>query len=150
MTSYAIALAFLILAVFTTQAVSQQQLLKPENKEITLTGTIKWIHGYGAPGYGEDPKHDERLTYLTLEVPVLVNVPCTPEKPEWAASDCAATKHFKLFFPDPLHETPVEQATKRLVGHQVVLRGKLHRADTAGEMTRIFMEVTGVSEKSPK
>lgn len=66
--------------------------LKPENKELTLGGIVREIHGYGPPGYGEDKKRDSRITYWALELPTRINLLCTPEKPEWASTDCRSEK----------------------------------------------------------
>ena len=129
-----------LISVFQ-ETVSAQQLIKPENQETSLQGTIRLIHGYGPPGYGEDPKHDARVSYWALEVPVPVNTPCTP------ASDfgCDPAKRLKLFFlntpPARLNDLPAA----KWKDHAVVIVGKLHHADTAGEMTPIYIDVTTIS-----
>ena len=38
----------------------------PEDKQIVLTGRIEFLNGYGPPGWGEDPKHDEHIVYWVI------------------------------------------------------------------------------------
>jgi hypothetical protein len=116
-----------------------QQLIKPEGQETTLQGTIRLIHGYGPPGYGEDPKHDAHVSYWALEVSVPVNTPCTESE-----FGCDPAKRLKLFFPNmalvPLSDLPAA----KWKDHAVTIHGKLHHADTAGEMTPIYIDVTSI------
>jgi hypothetical protein len=121
-----------------------QQLIKPEDQQVSLRGKIRLIHGFGPPGYGEDPKHDVHVSYWALEVPVPINTPCTPTSPENAKYECESAKSMKLFFDGfelkKLNELPAANWKDR----EVTVTGKLHRADTAGEMTPIYMDVTGI------
>ena len=140
--------ACVVLAFLGTQGFSQQ-LIKPEDQETTIAGTIKLIHGFGPPGYGEDPKHDAHVSYWAIEVPVPVNFSCTPEKKQFADADCASAKRLKLFFPGDELMKLSELPAARWEGKKVVVEGKLHRADTAGEMTLIYVDVTKLSGASP-
>ena len=63
-----------------------------------MEGIIRLVHGFGPPGYGEDPKHDTHVTYWALEVPVPINTPCTPSSPQNAKYECESAKRMKLFF----------------------------------------------------
>ena len=127
--------------LFVGQETFCQQIIKPENQETSLQGTIRLIHGFGPPGYGEDPKHDERVNYWALEVPVAVNTPCTP------ASDfgCDPAKRLKLFFPNNALAQLTDLPAAKWKDKAVVITGKLHHADTAGEMTPIYIDVTTIS-----
>jgi len=136
--------ACVVLTFLGTQGFSQQPI-KPEDQETTIVGTIKLIHGYGPPGYGEDPKHDTRVSYWAVEVPVPVNLSCTSEKKQFVDTDCASAKRLKLFFPGDGLMKLSELPAAKWEGKMVVVKGKLHRADTAGEMTLIFMDVTKIS-----
>jgi hypothetical protein len=129
-----------------------QTVLEPLNKEVTLAGELREVHGYGPPGYGENKKVDTPITYLVLELPKPVNVACTPEKPEWKADDCKATKRLKLFFPTLPANDALEPKARAMRGHRVLATGVLHRSSMAGEITPIFMNVTGLrlAEPSPK
>ena len=122
-----------------------QQNLKPEDQEVSVQGTIRLVHDFGPPGYGEDPKHDAHVTYWALEVPVPINTPCTPSSAQNAKYECESAKRMKLFFDGlelkKLNELPAAKWKDR----QVIVVGKLHRADTAGEMTPIYMDVTSIS-----
>jgi hypothetical protein len=52
-----------------------QTCLPYEPAKVTITGVVSVGHGYGPPGFGEDPKHDAKETYpvLTLSKPICVS-----------------------------------------------------------------------------
>jgi hypothetical protein len=133
----------------TTMPAFSQQVVKPENQDISLAGTIRLIHGFGPPGYGEDPKHDARVSYWALEVSSPVNVPCTPTKPENAQLECGAAKRLKLFFHGLELTKLTDLPAAKWKDHPVLVRGKLYRADTAGEMTPIYMDVSQIQGSTP-
>ena len=118
-----------------------QTVLEPLNKQVALAGELREVHGYGPPGYGENKKMDRPITYWVIELPNPVNTVCTPEKPEWAAEDCKATKRLKLFFPTLPANNGLELKAKAMKGRRVLATGILHRADTMGEITPIYMDV---------
>jgi hypothetical protein len=120
---------------------SGQTVLEPENQQVALAGELREVHGYGPPGYGENKKVDKPITYLVLELPNPVNTICKPEKPEWAAEDCQATKRLKLFFPTQPANNGLELKAKAMKGRRVLATGILHRADTVGQITPIYMDV---------
>lgn len=122
--------------------VGGQTILEPENQEVALAGELREVHGYGAPGYGETPKVDAPITYWALELPNTINTVCTPEKPQWEAEDCKATKRLELFFPTLPANNGLEVKAKAMKGHRVIATGILHRSDTMGERTPIYMNVT--------
>ena len=137
-----------LMCAFATTSVGTsfcQQLIKPEDQQVSVQGTIRLVHGFGPPGYGEDPKQDAHVTYWALEVPVPINTPCTPSSPQNAKYECESAKRMKLFFAGlalkKLNELPAAKWKDR----QVVVVGRLHRADTAGEMTPIYIDVTSIS-----
>jgi hypothetical protein len=137
-----------LLCVLSTTCVGTsfcQQLIKAEDQQVSVQGRIRLVHDFGPPGYGEDPKHDAHVTYWALEVPVPINTPCTPTSPQNAKYECESAKRMKLFFDgletQRLNELPAAKWKDR----QVVVVGKLHRADTAGEMTPIYIDVTSIS-----
>jgi len=122
-----------------------QQLIMPEDQQVSVRGTIRLVHGFGPPGYGEDPKHDAHVSYWALEVPVPINTPCTPSSPENAKYECEPAKRMKLFFPGLALERLNELPAAKWKDRQVVVFGKLYRAETAGEMTPIYFDVTSIS-----
>jgi hypothetical protein len=126
-----------------------QQVIKPENQDISLQGTIRLIHGFGPPGYGEDHKHDAHVTYWALEVPIPINTPCTPTKPEYAKDECGPAKRLKLFFNSLELMKITDLPAAKWKDNQVIVRGKLHRADTMGEMTPIYMDVSQIQGSTP-
>lgn len=121
-----------------------QTVLEPLNQEVALAGELREVHGYGAPGYGENPKVDAPITYWALELPNTINTVCTPEKPQWEAEDCKATKRLELFFPTLPPNNGLELKAKAMKGHRVIATGILHRSDTMGERTPIYMNVTAL------
>lgn len=136
---------WLALLLFVLPAKSAQNVIMvPEDQAAAVAGVIKLVHGYGPPGYGEDKKADRHITYWVLDVPTAVNTPCKPDRPEWRAIQCASTKRLRLVFPTFPANNDLERAAKDLEGHKVVVSGVIHRADTVGEITPIYMNVTGV------
>jgi hypothetical protein len=125
-----------------------QTVLEPLNRQVALAGELREVHGYGPPGYGENKEMDERIVYWVLELPNVVNTECEPEKPEWRAADCQATKRLKLFFPSLPGNSGLELKAKSMKGHRVIATGILHRSDTRGEITPIYMDVTEL-QRSP-
>jgi hypothetical protein len=123
-----------------------QTVMKPADQPVILTGTIREIHGYGPPGYGEDKKADAHVTYLVIDLPKPINIACSPERPEWASEDCGAAKRLKLFFSTSRGVDPEkwERTAENLIGRKVSLTGVLHRADTVGEITPIYINVTAI------
>ena len=126
-----------------------QQLIKQEEQQTTLAGTIKLVHDYGPPGYGEDPKHDAHVSYWALVPPDPVNFPCTPEKQKFADTDCAPAKQINLYFAGFALKRLNELPAAKWNGQQVIIEGKLHRADTVGEMTPIYMDVSAINAAPP-
>jgi hypothetical protein len=120
--------------------------MKPEDQETTVTGFVRLVHGYGPPGYGETPKQDAHVVYWALETPTPINVPCTPTKPETARLECPSATRLKLFFPDPPAKPTLTDA-QQWKNRPFIITGKLHRADTVGEMTNIYIDVKAIAPK---
>jgi len=121
-----------------------QIVIEPVNREVTVSGIIREVHGYGAPGYGEDKKTDARITYLVIDLPSPINISCTPEKPEWAPIDCDSAKKLKLFFTSNTSGDELERIAKQSIGKGAHVRGYLQRQETVGEMTPIYINVTNI------
>jgi hypothetical protein len=133
-------LAFVMMALL--RQAEDQTVLKPEGKPVVLNGRISLVHGYGPPGWGEDPKHDAKIVYWVIDLPTAINTPCEPERPEWAARDCQSAKRLRLLIEGHDQLQAEANATQ---GRRAIVTGVLHRQDTAGEMTPIFMDVTNIS-----
>jgi hypothetical protein len=119
--------------------VQAQNIRKPENQPTSLDGIIRLVHGFGPPGYGEDPKRDAHVTYWAIETTRL-----TEAISSQTDFDCIPTKRLKLFFPglelQPLAELPAAKWRNQ----RVAVKGRIHCADTAGEMTSIYMDVDSI------
>jgi hypothetical protein len=115
--------------------------LYPKDTSVTLTGRVNLLHGYGPPGWGEDPKHDAHIVYWAIDLPATINTPCKPARPEWTARDCQSTKRLRLIVESDEHLLAEAKAVR---GQRAAVTGVLHRQDTAGEMTPIFMDPTEI------
>ncbi|MDR5727178.1 MAG: hypothetical protein RB191_06895 [Terriglobia bacterium] len=132
----------LVLLLGSTLQTVGQAILQPLDKQVVFVGVVREIHGYGPPGYGEDKKTDSPIIYWVLELPAPINTLCTPERPEWASTDCRATKRLRLFFPTSSSNSDLEVKVRAMKGHRARIGGMLQRQDTAGEITPIYMNVT--------
>jgi hypothetical protein len=144
-----LAMAVGLLLVSLPSIAHSQQIIKPEGQEIFLQGTIRLIHDYGPPGYGESPKHDAHVSYWALEVPIPINTPCTPTKPEYAKDECGPAKRINLYFDGLGLVKLTDLPAAKWKNLKVIVRGKLHRSDTAGEMTPIYMNVSQINGLTP-
>ena len=135
----------LIIAVSGFQTAFAQVVIEPSDRPVSLTGVVNEIHDYGPPGYGENKKTDPPVTYLSVELARPINIPCTPERPEWKSVDCAATKRLKLFFPSSDGSARrLESRAKEMKGRRAVITGTLQRQITAGEYTPIVLNVMAI------
>jgi hypothetical protein len=116
-----------------------QNISKPENQRISFDGTIRLAHGFGPPGYGETPKADAHVTYWTIET--VRPLAAIPDRKDF---DCIPTKRLKLFFPGLVLRSLMELPAAKWKDQRVTIMGKIHGADTAGEMTSIYMDVNKI------
>jgi hypothetical protein len=91
------ACAFLLIPICAVHIANAQVTMEPADRAVALNGIIREIHAYGPPGWGETKKTDSKFTYLEIELPRPINIPCTPERPEWKSIDCKSTKEVQLF-----------------------------------------------------
>jgi hypothetical protein len=135
------AFASLILLLGLPQKGLQKAMTKPEGTPISLTGMIRFVHGYGPPGWGEDPKHDAHITYWVLDLSEPVTTPCTPSSPERAAEECSPAKRLRLIVEG---DDRLLREAKSSVDRKATVMGRLERQDTAGEMTPIYIDPTEI------
>ena len=138
--------ALILIAFCAFVTAGAQAIMEPSDRPVKLFGTVRLIHGYGPPGYGEDKKTDAHVTYLAIDLPKPINITCSPERPEWASKDCGAAKRLKLFFPASSGGDPekLERTAEKLVGRKASVTGVLRRASTVGEMTPIYINVSAI------
>jgi hypothetical protein len=136
-------LAFLLMAVCAIHFANAQVTMEPEDKPVTLTGTIRLLQGYGPPGWGENKKTDPKFTYLVIELSNPINTPCTPSRPEWRSVECGSAKQLELFFRSSATHG-LEASAKKLIGQRATVEGTLQRAIAPAEMTPIYVEVTAL------
>lgn len=116
-----------------------QNIRRHENQPISLDGTIRLVHGFGPPGYGETPKRDAHVTYWAIDTarPVVA----IPDQTDFG---CVPTTRLKLFFPGLELQPFMTLPAAKWKDQKVTIRGKIHCADTAGEMTLIYMDVDSI------
>ena len=129
----------LTLAIGIATCAEAQSIRLPEGKPITLDGTIRLVHGFGPPGYGEAPKSDARVTYWAIVA--VKQVVAVPNQKDF---DCIPSKRLKLFFPGLELQRLSELPAAKWKDQAVMVRGEIHCADTAGEMTSLYMDVDGI------
>jgi len=137
-------LIFVVLMLCFVFEARGQSIVAPLGKEVALAGEIRKVHDYGPPGYGEDKGRDARISYWILELPHPIKVPCIPERGELTSEDCQATKQLRLFFPTSPANNGLDSKAKAMRGHRAIVNGILHRSDTVGESTPIYMDVTDI------
>ena len=116
-----------------------QDIHKPENQTVSLQGTIRLIHGFGPPGYGETPKSDAHVSYWAIET--AHRVVAIPAQNDF---DCIPAKRMNLFFPGMALQPLIKLPAAKWKDQAVTITGKIHCADTAGEMTSLYMDVDGI------
>ena len=129
----------------------QQVITVPEGKELAIAGILRHEHGYGPPGYGEDKHTDAKIAYWVVELSTPITTPCTPERPEWASVDCKSTKVIRLFLPLLPEGAELTRRVEAAKNMRVLMTGIVHRQDTLGETTPVYMNVTDIKVvKDPK
>jgi len=144
-----IALTIVVCGVVLAAFGHAQAPTEPTDRQITLYGVIKEIHAYGPPGFGETPKTDSRVTYLIIQLPKAINTDCTPERPEWKDSDCAATDKIHLYFSMTADGSPseLERLAGRFKGKRVSVTGKLSRSVSVAQFTPLVLDVTAIESQ---
>jgi hypothetical protein len=100
---------------------------------VRIAGTLSRHMYYGAPGYGEDPKHDEkeRGFYLDLTTPL-----CTVQGAD--AIEVAQTNVRRIQL---VLDRRGYDALRPFLGKQVRLRGTLFGASTGHHHTPVLLDV---------
>lgn len=141
---------FLLVWLIGCGSLAAQVTLHPEGQPITLNGTLRVVHAAGPPGYGLMPStrsQDAKITYLALEVPSEVTLPCTPDRPELADIQCGSTKRLRLFFKAVPETIRMESKAKTMINRKVTVKGELHRRTQMIDMTPVYMDVADIDRK---
>lgn len=134
----------LLLSLFVP-LVLPQAIMEPTDHPVSLDGVLRIVHGFGAPGYGEDKKVDARISYWALDLPFKVNIACTPSRPDFADIECGATSRLRLFFPVSPSDNDLESKAKRLRGHKATVTGVLHRRVSMYQITPVYMDIADIA-----
>ncbi len=138
-------LLFIVACALCVVSSSSAQRLGPEGVETNIRGTIRLVHGFGPPGYGEDRKHDAHVSYWALELSYPLNLPCKAKRPADIQYECQSARRLNLFFEGGGSKRLNDLPAAKWKDRQVTVQGKLHRWDTVGEMTAIYMDVTQIN-----
>lgn len=117
---------------------------------MALAGTLKIVHAYGPPGYGEDKKVDIPVSYWALDLSFRVTVACTPDLPELKSIECGSTNRLRLFFPVEPEANGLEKKARTLLGRKTIVTGILHRRESMADYTPVYMNVTDIAGVPPQ
>jgi hypothetical protein len=129
---------------------AQRPIVEPTDRPVALAGTMKMVHAYGPPGYGEDPKKDVKVSYLALGLAFSVTTICTPQMPQLQEIQCGATDTLRLVFPTNKEAVTLKKRALALVGKRVLVTGVLHRQESMSDYTHVYMDVAEVSAIRPE
>jgi hypothetical protein len=99
---------------------------------VRITGKLARHTFFGAPGYGEDPKHDEKETGFYLDLPAPV---CTLEKNEYDRP-LQGVRQVQLVL-----DSDGYSRLRPFLGKRITLRGTLFAAITGHHHAPILLDV---------
>jgi hypothetical protein len=143
-------LAILMLLCLVAPVRAQRPIVEPTDRPVALAGTMKMVHGYGPPGYGEDPKKDVKVSYLALSLTFSVTTLCAPQLPQLQEIQCGAADTLRLIFPTNKEAVALKKKALGLVGKRVLVTGVLRRQESMSDYTRVYMDVAEVSAVRPE
>lgn len=140
---YSLLITLLLLS--STPLRAQRPIVEPTDRAVALAGTMRMVHGYGPPGYGEDPKKDVKVSYLALSLSFSVTTVCAPQLPQLQEIQCGAADTLRLVFPTNKEAVDLKKKALTLIGKRVLVTGVLHRQESMSDYTRVYMDVAEVS-----
>jgi len=128
-----VALGAIALSVSSGAAAQNAACLSYEPKVVTLRGVIVRHLDYGAPGFGEDPRHDakERYWRLRLDAPICVSGTASDD-PETGGSE-SGVQQLQIVF---MGSYP----SRTWIGHHVSMSGTLFHAFTGHHHTQVLIQ----------
>jgi hypothetical protein len=136
--------ALVLVAAFTSQAprpAAGHECLPYGPDTVSVTGTLARRIFYGAPGFGEDPKHDEKESGFYLELPVPV---CTLAGSDEVDRPLDGVRLVQLVL-----DSAGYARLRPFLGRRVTLRGTLFGAITAHHHAPILLDVLKPVEVKP-
>ena len=129
------ALGLALFAMFALPA-NAARCLGYEPNVVNLTGTISMGHGFGPPGFGEDPEHDMKLSYplLTVDRPICVDKTL-------ATTDSDAVKEAGVKALEMVHSDEHPFKREWLKQH-VVVTGTLYHSYNGYHQTSVLISVS--------
>jgi len=143
-------LELLLLFLLIVPLAAAKTIVQPTDRPVSLRGTLRIIHGFGPPGYGEDKKVDAKISYWVLDLPFNVSVACTPSRADLADIECGSTDRLRLFFPIEPSDSELESRAKKLMGRKVIVTGVVRRRTAMIQITPVYMNVLGISIEPPR
>jgi hypothetical protein len=141
----ACALAIAVCAVPALQRATPNQpspCFHYEPQIVKLRGEVVRVPRYGPPGFGENPKTDEKVNVAILvpSHPIDVCGDSTSEKNGWSFHD---VREIQLFYPDSLDLTP-------FIGRPVVVTGALFQRLTAHHYTDVLLRLNTIRTEASR
>ena len=132
-------LAAISLIFLTSSAASAAECLQYEPTMVTIHGRVSLKPAYGAPGFGEDPKHDAREDYLalTLDTPICMAATAKPQTADVAETGITT---MQLVFDN----AEAFRKAKRWVGKQVSVTGSLYHCFTGHHHTTVLLTLKDI------
>jgi len=124
------------LLFWTSAQASDKVCLEYEPVVVILSGKITRHMEYGAPGYGEDPTHDEKEVYwyLDLDRPLCVNGKDEVSPDMESEEDI---RELQIVF----HKYP----TGQWVGHRATITGTLFHSDSGHHHTKVLIKSESIT-----
>jgi hypothetical protein len=121
------------LALLPPPSAASGECFRYEPDAVNITGTLARHMFYGAPGFGEDPEHDEKETgfYLELAVPL-----CTVAEQDDIDRPLTGIRRVQLVL-----DAAGYARLRPFLGRRVTLRGTLFGAITAHHHTPVLLDV---------
>jgi hypothetical protein len=100
-----------------------------DHRKIQISGTMTGVKEFGPPGYGENPKTDDKYTawILRLDDPLAVVEP----RDEFHEGGKIAVKDIQVWISETYHDYAA------LRGKHVVIQGELGGRETSNEVRRV-------------
>jgi len=123
----------LLLAAETLAAADR--CLSYEPAQVQLSGKVSKKEAFGPPGYGDDPAHDSRETYLVLALTAPICVTGDPKSPINNESE-SDVRELQLVYP------PGQSLNPAWLDHNISVSGTLFHATTGHHRTKVLIQVT--------
>jgi hypothetical protein len=109
-----------------------------EPKVVKLTGTVVNVQAHGAPGFGEDAKHDQKVTYYLLKLNKPINVKGNPDS-DTNVDDFENVKEMEI-------ELDTDDSLRTFLNKNVVIEGTLSQRLQGTEITDVLIGIDSIKK----